>query len=118
MVIIDLGTVQTAKRAGYGGREDIRSSLERIALELQTISLSADIGSAVRLALDHGDLAMLSPREREVLARIVAGNRVPAIATQLHVSQNTVRSHVKSIFRKVGVKNQADLVARVRSLER
>ncbi len=118
VVIIDLGTVQTAKRAGYGGREDVRSSLERIAMELQSISLSADIGSAVHPSLDHDDLAALSPREREVLAHIVAGERVPAIATQLQVSQHTVRSHLKSIFRKVGVKNQAELVARVRSLER
>jgi DNA-binding CsgD family transcriptional regulator len=41
---------------------------------------------------------------------------VPQIAEALHISQNTVRNHLKSIFQKIGVSSQAALIRKVRSL--
>ena len=58
----------------------------------------------------------LSGREREILAHLVGGQRVRVIAKQLFISQDTVRGHLKSVFRKLGVSNQSDLVQHVLAL--
>jgi DNA-binding CsgD family transcriptional regulator len=55
----------------------------------------------------------LTPRERQVLQRVIAGNPSSAIAAALRVSANTVQDHLKSIFAKVGVRSRGQLVARV-----
>ena len=53
----------------------------------------------------------LTERQREVLALFVTGLRVSTIAERLYVSPDTVRNHLKAIFRSYGVRNQAELVA-------
>ena len=66
---------------------------------------------------EEGDLrARLSTRETEVLSLLLSGQRVPSIAGQLHISPHTVRNHLKSMFRKLEVSTQAELIERVRSL--
>jgi DNA-binding CsgD family transcriptional regulator len=62
------------------------------------------------------ELADLSVREREVVALLMAGERAPAIAKQLHISPHTVRNHLKSVFRKLGVGSQSELIQRIRTL--
>jgi PAS domain S-box-containing protein len=54
--------------------------------------------------------ASLTAREREIAGWICAGYRVPTIAARLYVNQATVRSHLRSLFRKFGVRNQAGLL--------
>ena len=64
-----------------------------------------------KLRLDaHPEIEALSPREREVLEHIVSGHRVPTIARDLFISPHTVRNHLKSIFQKIGVGSQVELV--------
>jgi LuxR family maltose regulon positive regulatory protein len=56
----------------------------------------------------------LSMQEQRVLALLVAGRSNPEIAAELVVSVNTVKGHVKNIYRKLGVVNrvQAGEIAR------
>ena len=49
-------------------------------------------------------------KEKLVLSSLVAGSDLQQIADQSCVSLNTVRSHLKSIFRKTETKSQADLI--------
>jgi PAS domain S-box-containing protein len=115
-VIIELATIQTARPAGYAPTEgQLRERLDKIALEIQSIGLAAG-GSGPPIPLEHPDLGGLSEREKEVLTQLVSGDRVPDIAAALHISQNTVRNHLKSIFRKVGVGGQGELIQKVRDL--
>jgi DNA-binding NarL/FixJ family response regulator len=48
----------------------------------------------------------LSPREREVLERAAFGHSNNRIAAELGVTVNTVKFHLASIFRKLGVENR------------
>jgi DNA-binding CsgD family transcriptional regulator len=57
----------------------------------------------------------LSPREREVLALMAEGLGNAAIAERLVVSASTVKSHVRSVLRKLGAVNRADAIARSRT---
>jgi PAS domain S-box-containing protein len=116
-VVIELSTVQTAKPVGNTQSETVRSSLERIALELHTIGLTSEMTAPPMVPIDHPDVASITDREREVLVHLMAGQRVPAIAEELHISQHTVRNHLKSIYRQLGVGNQSELIERIRSLD-
>jgi DNA-binding NarL/FixJ family response regulator len=53
----------------------------------------------------------LSPRELEVLYLLVAGASNKAIANQLSLSENTVKSHLSHIFGKLNVQSRAEAVA-------
>lgn len=54
----------------------------------------------------------LSERELEVLKGIVEGLKDRDIARILSISKHTVRSHVKSVYRKLGVSSRSQAVAR------
>jgi DNA-binding CsgD family transcriptional regulator len=54
----------------------------------------------------------ISPRERGVLMRVLAGESRKTIAETLHVSPHTVADHLKQLYRKLGVKTRAGLMAR------
>jgi DNA-binding CsgD family transcriptional regulator len=51
----------------------------------------------------------LSPREREVLALAVLGDSNAVIATRLSLSRRTVENHLARVYRKLNVRNRAQL---------
>jgi DNA-binding CsgD family transcriptional regulator len=53
----------------------------------------------------------LTPAESRVAGLIADGYGVESIATTLAVSLNTVRTHLKSVFTKLGVSRQAELAS-------
>jgi DNA-binding CsgD family transcriptional regulator len=57
----------------------------------------------------------LTPREREVTELLIDGADPQDVATQLNLSVHTIRSHVKTIFAKVGVSSRAELTAALAS---
>jgi PAS domain S-box-containing protein len=56
--------------------------------------------------------AGLSQRERQVLALVAAGESGPEIADELHISHDTVRTHVRNAMAKLGARSRAHLVAK------
>jgi DNA-binding NarL/FixJ family response regulator len=58
------------------------------------------------------EVAELTPREREVLELLGAGEGAKEIATRLGVSVATVRTHIRHILRKLGVHTQLAAVVR------
>ena len=58
----------------------------------------------------------LSERELTVLRLLAAGLSQRGVADQLYVSFNTVKTHSRSILRKLGAPDRAQAVARAREL--
>ena len=56
----------------------------------------------------------LSPRETEVVRLLAQGDRVPGIARQRGVSNSTVRNQLSSVYRKLGVGSQQELITLLR----
>jgi DNA-binding NarL/FixJ family response regulator len=56
-------------------------------------------------------LAALTPREREVLACLAEGAGRQEVAEQLHLSANTVRTHLQNLMAKLGVHSTLEAVA-------
>ncbi|MDQ6692445.1 MAG: LuxR C-terminal-related transcriptional regulator [Candidatus Dormibacteraeota bacterium] len=53
----------------------------------------------------------LSPREQEVLQLVSEGCSNSMIASRLHVTENTVKTHVESLLNRFGARNRAEVVA-------
>ena len=64
-----------------------------------------------------GATERLSDRELEILALLPGELSRREIAAMLFVSFNTVQTHLRSIYRKLGVASRAQAVARARELE-
>ncbi|WP_406341235.1 LuxR C-terminal-related transcriptional regulator [Streptomyces sp. NBC_01578] len=58
----------------------------------------------------------LSGRERDVLQRLARMMSTEEIAADLYVSVNTVKTHLKSVYRKLAVNRRNDAVRRARDL--
>jgi DNA-binding NarL/FixJ family response regulator len=61
---------------------------------------------------EHEPTALLTPREVEVLVALSEGLSNKAAARRLDISQHTVKFHVESVFRKLGVTTRAEAVAK------
>lgn len=61
------------------------------------------------------ELAVLSSREREVLRAMMTGRRGRQIASELHISADTVRSHTQNIYAKLDVHTRLEAVSVARA---
>lgn len=90
------------------GEVDVEVLLRRVVHETGIVSAPADPLASTRGRVPS--LARLSDRELEIVRRLASGDRVPAIARSLFLSQSTVRNYLSSVFRKLGVGSQQELL--------
>ena len=86
----------------------LEGALHRIAQELARVDLPGGNSES-----GAPPLVGLRPREQEVVRLLLQHLRVPAIARRLGISQQTVRNHLKSVFRRTGVRSQQELLDRI-----
>lgn len=78
--------------------------IARRAMQLLTSPAPTEV------SLEKMDDYRLSTREIEVLKAIVRGESASEIAEQLFISQNTVRTHVNNIYRKLHLKSRSQII--------
>jgi DNA-binding CsgD family transcriptional regulator len=93
----------------------------RIAGEKPTVyleDLASQITSRLKSRSENlmGLSAALTKRELEILRHLATGRPISAIGTTLHISQNTMKTHLKNIYRKIGVGGRDEAVAKAKSL--
>ena len=64
----------------------------------------------------HGSAVGLTPRQRDVLRRLLHGHSNKLIARELGMSEGTVKIHIAAILRALGVSNRTEAVARAHEL--
>ncbi len=57
-----------------------------------------------------GESAVLTSREKEILARVVSGESNKKIAVHFGIEVNTVKAHIYNIYRKTNVKNRLQVM--------
>ena len=77
----------------------------------QRLTAAAVPGQAGTLVVEP-----LTKREREVLRNVSAMLNTTEIASQMYISVNTVKSHLKSIYRKLAAAHRGEAVRRARQL--
>ena len=60
--------------------------------------------------------AKLTTRENEVLLLLSKGMNRDEIATKLFISPETVKMHIKNIYRKINAKNKVDALIKMKML--
>ncbi len=58
----------------------------------------------------------LTPRERAVLDALLAGGTASTIAKEQFVTLNTVKTQLRSLYRKLGVHSREEAIAQARRL--
>jgi DNA-binding CsgD family transcriptional regulator len=78
------------------------------------VAVSLPLDPPARNLADVSDWK-LGERELEVLQLLAAGQRNRAIAAKLHISENTVKFHLRNIYRKVGASSRTEAIAMAHS---
>jgi DNA-binding CsgD family transcriptional regulator len=117
---IDLGTVLADTDRAHA--KDVLTAAAETASEIgarteQQVAEQRLRALGVRTWRRGSGSELLTERERAVARLIAAGASNPEIAQELFLSRKTVERHVSNLFKKVGVRNRAELAARVAELE-
>jgi DNA-binding NarL/FixJ family response regulator len=115
-------TVLSAMRAGARGYLLKGAEQDEILAALRSVVAGQVVvgpGVAQRLlaclsAPTPTPFPQLTPREREILDRVAAGESNGAIAAALGLAPKTVGNHVSAVFAKLGVATRAEAIVRAR----
>jgi len=80
----------------------------RVAVLVWVDAESETSGRPGRTGATRGQL---TPREREVLSMVALGQTSAQVAEQLHITTETVRTHIRNAMAKTGARTRAQLVA-------
>jgi DNA-binding NarL/FixJ family response regulator len=119
--------VPTAVMRGADAVVEIDASSERLAHAVRTVavggtelspSLVRRVADALRVHAQEGEekAITLTPRERQILASIDAGQTVKQTARSLGIAPKTVENLQSRMFKKLGVRNRAQAIALAHSL--
>jgi two-component system nitrate/nitrite response regulator NarL len=117
---IDSDTVYRAIAAGAGAYLSKEARRKEIFEAVMTVSRGeAYVPPALQTALAEQiqlrevvERPVLSPREQEILRMTADGRSAPEIANELHLSPATVKTHMQSLYEKLGVSDRAAAVAK------
>jgi len=106
-------------KATDGGFVLVDSDGDRVGVEISSVPLRrgehvigvfGQVKNLVEAPHPHPDLP-LTPRQAEVLDLLERGRTTQQIASELHLSTETVRNHVRHILRAVGAHSRLEAVA-------
>jgi DNA-binding CsgD family transcriptional regulator len=102
-------------RPFHDERERIRPLLDRHIGRFGVLDAFAErVRERVPTAAPHPD-RLLTARERELLTELPSWRTADQIAADLFVSVNTVKTHLRGIYRKLGVSTRQEAIAAARS---
>lgn len=81
----------------------VREAIKQETLRIEQIQAQAHFNQC---------LASLSPRELEVMEKILEGKQNKVIADELFITVRTVEVHRASVFEKMGVRSAVELARR------
>ncbi|MEY2568009.1 MAG: hypothetical protein QOE35_2538 [Actinomycetota bacterium] len=93
---------------------DLECQVLRVAAELHAATLHGR-GPLAAEGTHYPALEALPPRQREIVDRLLQGDRVPTIAAAMYLSQSTVRNHLSKVFKCFGVGSQPELLSLLRT---
>lgn len=112
----DPGTVTEAVRAGADGYLSKGASSDAVVQAIKDVAegrsvLDPNVTEGIFGRLGGKDPRALSDRELSVLQELAHGRMTREIAKELHVSEETIKTYLKQIFRKLDVRDRTEAVA-------
>jgi DNA-binding NarL/FixJ family response regulator len=112
----DPGTVAEAVKAGADGYLSKGASREAVVQAIRDVGegravLDPNVTEGIFGRISGKDPHALSDRELAVLQELSHGKSTREVAEHIHVSEETVKTYLKQIFRKLGVHDRTEAVA-------
>lgn len=95
--------------SGVATSDELSDILARLGRGAEIAQLARGVLSGTT-ERDVPGLGLLTTRELEIVGRLLDGDRPPAIATRLFLTQSTVRNHLASVFAKLRVNSQQEVL--------
>jgi len=93
-------------------RQTILDTIAKVSRGETVLGAEVQAGLAEEIRVRGAkDRPGLSPRELEILKHIAEGRSAPDIGKLIHLSPATVKSHLQSLYEKLGVSDRAAAVA-------
>src|SRR5215208_1416909 len=113
----NLHYVRALSRLGIDAYVHKSSSIEELIATVSALSRNPE-GDNVVVSMPRGSLerigdgheGVISEREMEVIVLVARGLSNRQVATQLHISEATVKRHLANIYQKMGVGSRGDAV--------
>lgn len=112
----DPGTVAEAVKAGADGYLSKGSSRQSVIQAIHDVAegravLDPNVTEGVFGRIGGRDQHALTDRELTVLQELADGNATRGVAEHIHVSEETVKTYLKNIYRKLDVRDRTEAVA-------
>lgn len=119
-LVLEIGAANGFKETLLRQEDAMLNLIIKIAGENPTLYLE-DLANAATLRIrenrEHQEKSnsSLTKRELEVLRHLATERPISAIAATLHISQNTMKTHLKNLYRKMEVDGRATAVEKAKS---
>lgn len=112
----DPGTVSEAIKAGADGYLSKGASREAVMQAIRDVAegrsfLDPNVTEGIFGRIGGKDKQALSDREMTVLQELSHGHSTKEIAQEIHISEETVKTYLKHIFKKLDVRDRTEAVA-------
>lgn len=117
---LKVGAEVGAKETFLRQRNEMANYIIRIANDFPTV-YNEEIATAMAERMKERESQMssertpLTKRELEILRQLSTGRTLTIIASELHISQNTMKTHLKNLYRKIGAEGRHDAVEKAKS---
>jgi DNA-binding CsgD family transcriptional regulator len=108
------GMIERRARHKPAARQSLRDALgifERLGAPLWADKARRELAKIAARAMEDG----LTETERRIAALVAQGQTNREVASAMFVTENTVQSHVRHIFQKLGVRSRTELAAQLLS---
>ena len=118
---LEIGARVGARETFLRQEASLLNLIIKIAGEKPTVYLE-DLASKITSRLKSrretlvGLSAALTKRELEILRHLATGKPISAIGSTLHISQNTMKTHLKNVYRKIGASGRDEAVVKAKEL--
>ncbi len=118
---LKVGSTVGARETFLRQIDQIGNLILKVANQSPTIyneSLASAMAERMR---ERGDavtegIPTLTKRELEILRQLSTGRTLTVIAGELHISQNTMKTHLKNLYKKLGADGRTDAVEKAKTL--
>ena len=117
---LEVGSHVGAKETFLRQRDEMGNLIIRIASDYPTVYNEEIAAAMAERMKERGSnmnetQASLTKRELEILRQLSTGRTLTVIAGELHISQNTMKTHLKNLYKKMGADGRHDAVEKAKA---
>ena len=117
---LTIGAEVGARETFLRQRNEMANYIIKVANDFPTV-YNEELATAMAQRIKERGNAMttsqqsLTKRELEILRQLSTGRTLTVIASELHISQNTMKTHLKNLYKKLGAEGRHDAVEKAKS---